>query len=139
MFWGGHPPKGIYGAGCFFFEGIKSSIEGNIINYNLKSNNGYAVTVVLAARGYPDSYNIEMPILGLDNVNDALLFHSGTKLLNSKLVSNGGRVLNVVSINKTLKSAINNVYQEIENISFDEIYYRKDIGKRGLHYIKEKK
>ena len=121
------------------FEGIKSSIDGNINNYNLKSNNGYAVTVVLAAKGYPDSYNIDMPISGLNNVNDALLFHSGTKLLNSKLVSNGGRVLNVVSINKTLEAAIKNAYQEIENISFNEIYYRKDIGKRGLCYIKENK
>ena len=54
-----------------------------------------------------------MPISGLNNVNDALLFHSGTKLLNSKLVSNGGRVLNVVSINKTLESAINHAYQDI--------------------------
>ena len=80
-----------------------------------------------------------MAISGLSNVNDALLFHSGTKLLNSKLVSNGGRVLNVVSINKTLEAAINNAYQEIENISYDEIYYRKDIGKRGLRYIKGKK
>lgn len=93
-------------------------------------------TVVLASAGYPESYEKGKRINGLlDLRDDTLVFHSGTKVHEDALVTNGGRVLNIVQSAESLQKALDKVYSDIQKISFDGMYYRKDIGKKGLaHY-----
>ena len=96
---------------------------------------GFSVTVVLASEGYPEKYNSNMQIEGLEN-KSFLVFHSGTKYNNEKYYSNGGRVINVVGYDINLEGAILNAYNNVNEISFENMYYRKDIGKKGLVYLK---
>lgn len=98
---------------------------------NVVWNDLVAGCVVLASKGYPGSYPKGLEITGLDNVdNDVLVFHAGTKLENNKLLTNGGRVLNVCTTGKSLEEVRNKIYTEIEKINFDGKYCRKDIGLR---------
>ncbi|MDO8661913.1 MAG: phosphoribosylamine--glycine ligase [Candidatus Omnitrophota bacterium] len=92
------------------------------------------VCVVCAAGGYPGNYEKEKEILGLDKaaeIKDVVVFHAGTKLQNNKIVTNGGRVLGVTGLGKTIKEAIDKTYQAVEKIHFEGMQYRKDIGKKG--------
>ena len=95
------------------------------------------MTVVLAAKGYPESYVKGMRIDGLDRINNELVFHAGTKLSNDEIVTSGGRVLDAVGFGKDLNSAIEDAYDIVKAVDFSGKYYRKDIGKRGLQYLKK--
>tara|TARA_Y100001970_G_scaffold130349_1_gene160727 strand:- start:1562 stop:2842 length:1281 start_codon:yes stop_codon:yes gene_type:complete len=112
-----------------------SSINGTLDKINIKLSSKFAVTIVLAAKGYPEKYAKGMEILGLDQLNTNIVFHAGTQIEGNKVYSNGGRVLNVVSIDNDLKSSIDKAYKLIENIKFEDMYYRKDIGSKALKYL----
>src|SRR6056297_4020 len=93
-------------------------------------------SVVLASGGYPKSYEKGFAITGIDDCDDdAIIFHSGTRFKDGALVTNGGRVLNVVGSGKTLSEAIDHSYKNIEKITFKDSYFRRDIGKNGLKKI----
>jgi phosphoribosylamine---glycine ligase len=111
-----------------------ASAEATLSNYSLDVYNDYYCSVVLASKGYPDKYETGKEITGLDKITqDCLVFHSGTKETGGKIFSNGGRVLNVVGKSgKDLKSAIDTAYKNAEIINFENKYYRKDIGRKGL-------
>ncbi len=95
-----------------------------------------AVCVVLASEGYPESYAKNEEISGFDSVlNEVYVFHAGTKKLDGKILSNGGRVLGVTALGDSLESAIINAYTEAEKISWPHKYCRKDIGQKGLTYL----
>jgi phosphoribosylamine--glycine ligase len=96
--------------------------------------NEYTCCVVLASDGYPGSYQKGMEIKGIENIDSetTYVFHAGTSKKGGKLLSAGGRVLGVTSRGKTLKDAIDNAYSEVAKISFENMYYRKDIGRKGL-------
>jgi len=117
-----------------FLDLLIASADGTINNYKLETFGEYYNCVVLASKGYPDKYESGKEIIGLDKVGkDSIIFHSGTKLANGKILSNGGRVLNVVGkSSKDLKSAIDISYKNSEVINFENKYYRKDIGRKGL-------
>lgn len=87
-----------------------------------------ASTVMLVSGGYPLAYEKNAPIVGLENVSESLVFHAGTKNLNNKTVTNGGRVLAITSYGSTINNATKNCYEEISKIFFEGMYYRKDIG-----------
>lgn len=92
-------------------------------------NDKVAGCVVLASEGYPGSYPKGLEITGLDHLSeDIIVFHAGTKLDNDKLVTNGGRVLNVCTLGDSLEEVRNKIYAEIEKINFKGKYCRKDIG-----------
>jgi phosphoribosylamine--glycine ligase len=92
-----------------------------------------AVCVVLASKGYPESYPKNEEILGLDiQDKDTFVFHAGTIRDGNKVLTSGGRVLGVTALGDTLQSAISNAYSRVEKISWPSMYYRKDIGKKGL-------
>ena len=94
-----------------------------------------AVCVVLASKGYPESYLKNEEIKGLDQKDEAtFIFHAGTKKKNNSIFTNGGRVLGVTSLGNTLESAISNAYSATEKISWPNKYCRTDIGKKGLIY-----
>jgi phosphoribosylamine--glycine ligase len=89
-----------------------------------------AVTVVAASRGYPTGYETGYEITGLDNKygKDTLIFQAGTKEEDGKIVTNGGRVLCVTSYGKDINDAMANSLDVLDNINFDGIYFRNDIG-----------
>tara|TARA_X000001036_G_scaffold331061_1_gene309765 strand:- start:1216 stop:2499 length:1284 start_codon:yes stop_codon:yes gene_type:complete len=120
-----------------FLDIVLSSIDGNINSLKIDMHDSYAVTVVLASNGYPESYKKGMKITGLDKLNKEIIFHAGTNYKNNILLSSGGRVLNVVGLKKNLKSAINHVYSLAEKIKFDNKYYRKDIGNKAIKYLEK--
>lgn len=93
-------------------------------------------SVVLASGGYPTAYKKGMEISGLETLDDdALLFHSGTIKKNDKILTAGGRVLNVVGSGSTLSEAIEHTYKNVKQISFKDSYYRRDIGQKGLQKV----
>lgn len=121
-----------------FLKLLYSCAKGKIDKDAVRWNGEAAVCVVLASKGYPEHYEKGFEIKGLEKLNekDIFVFHAGTKRLNDKIITNGGRVLGITAIaeNNNLKEAIEKVYEKIKVIEFDNIYYRKDIGKKGLDY-----
>lgn len=88
------------------------------------------VTVVLTSEGYPGEYKKDLKITGLDKLDkDIILFHNGTTIKDGDLITNGGRVLSITSLGKTVEEARENIYSNINKIKFDGMYYRNDIGK----------
>ena len=109
--------------------------EKNLDNYTLKWKENFAITVVLAAKGYPESYESGDEIKGLDaidNIDDVEIFHAGTKTKNNKIVTSGGRVLNINGYGKNLVDAKEKAYSLVKKINWSGCYYRKDIGWRAL-------
>lgn len=95
-----------------------------------------AVCVVMASKGYPESYPKNEEIQGFENIpNNSFVFHAGTKKENDKILSNGGRVLGVTALGDSLESAIANAYAATDKISWPHKYLRKDIGKKGTSYL----
>ena len=113
-------------------EALLASTSGKLAEADISFDDQYRCTVVLASGGYPEAYEKGKEISGLDSVEDALIFHAGTKAGGDKILTNGGRVLNVVGSGDTLKEAIDASYAAIKNISFEGSFYRKDIGAKGL-------
>jgi len=108
---------------------LLSVSEGNVIPEILWEEK-YALCVVLASKGYPIHY--EKGKLISFKKKPPLIFHAGTKKENNKFYTNGGRVLNIVGLGKTLKEAKEMAYREIENVHFDNMYFRTDIGDKGI-------
>ncbi|SEK76838.1 phosphoribosylamine--glycine ligase [Aquimarina amphilecti] len=87
-----------------------------------------ATTVMTVSGGYPESYEKGKEITGIDGIDDAIVFHAGTKLEGDKVVTNGGRVIAVTSFHDDFREALKLSYQNIEKLHFDKMYYRKDLG-----------
>lgn len=102
----------------------------------IKLSDDNILTVVMAAKGYPESYNKGTKIGNIEEVNELSnvnVCHAGTKKDNSgNIVANGGRVLNIIGKAKTLMEAKNNAYKGVEMINWQDSHYRKDIGWRAL-------
>ena len=119
------------------FQYLNASVDGTLeklppISWKNKS----AVCIVLASKGYPESYPKGEEIFGLGNTfDDAYIFHAGTKELDKKIITNGGRVLGVTALGDTLEAAIKRAYDVTEKISWENKYLRTDIGKKGLSHL----
>ncbi len=96
---------------------------------SLRWEDGAAACVVLASRGYPDRLETGHPIRGLDALEDVLLFHAGTAASHGRIVTAGGRVLNVVATGDTLEEAVEHAYSGVARIQFEGMHFRSDIGK----------
>ena len=107
------------------FEGIAS---GTLSERHVDVDDRTAVTIVLASEGYPGDYPKDLPIVGLDLVKDALVFHAGTAQKDGQLVTAGGRVLSVTAFGKDVEQAIANAYRNAALISYSGKYCRSDIG-----------
>ena len=104
--------------------------KGELDKVNVKFAGGAACCVIMASNGYPSSYEKGFEIMfdgGRENV-----FVAGAKLSGDKLVTSGGRVLGVTATAKDLKTAIDKAYEKVDNIHFENAFYRKDIGQRAL-------
>ena len=87
-----------------------------------------AATVMLVSGGYPEAYDKGKRIEGIERIGSSIVFHAGTKIEEGVVVTNGGRVLAVTSLDDDYKLALKKSYQNIEELSFDKMYYRTDIG-----------
>ncbi|MBA7652932.1 Phosphoribosylamine--glycine ligase [subsurface metagenome] len=104
-------------------------VNHNLDQINIECSEDACVGVVMASAGYPDSYQTGLPITGLDKLDeDILVFHAGTKLESGQVLTNGGRVLTVVAMGKTIAQAREKVYANIPRIHFEGCHYRKDIA-----------
>jgi len=98
----------------------------------LKWNNQAVLGVVVASKGYPGSYEKGTPLGTLPASDKHLIFHAGTKEENGQYISDGGRVYLVASFGQTLSEAKDQVYEKLNNLPMDGLFYRKDIGYRAL-------
>ena len=115
-----------------------ASIDGNLSSKTIKWKREYAVCVVLASGGYPGKYDKGKTIRGLNNVrklDNVHVFHAGTSEKNADIVTNGGRVLNVVGTDESFEKAQKRAYDAIKLIDFDGMQYRKDIGDKAKKYF----
>jgi phosphoribosylamine--glycine ligase len=111
---------------------LLSSINGTIKDYPLQISSDFAMTVVLASGGYPDNYEKNKVISGLESVKNCEIIHCGTILKDKTFLTNGGRVLNVVAKASQAKDVAQLIYDDINRIHFDGMYFRRDIGHRIL-------
>lgn len=113
---------------------IDAILEGRLARQEIRWKPEAAVCVVIAAGGYPGDYEKGKPISGLDSAGKkAVVFHAGTKQVDGRIVTNGGRVLGVTGLGKTIAEAIANTYEAAQEIRFADMHYRKDIGYRALN------
>ena len=108
------------------FEGIA---EGNLDKRVVTFDGRASVCVMLVSGGYPQAYTKGYPISGLEMVKDSNVFHSGTAVKDGRVVTAGGRVLAVCSYGKDKDEALNKSFAAAKKIDFQDLYFRKDIGK----------
>ncbi|MCE5300929.1 MAG: phosphoribosylamine--glycine ligase [Spirochaetia bacterium] len=111
--------------------------DGKLKDIKIETENIAAINVVLASKGYPGDYEKGVEIKGLDafnGMNDMIAFHAGTAIKDGKVVTAGGRVMNITALAPDIESAIDKVYKNIDRVSFEGVYYRRDIGRRALKY-----
>jgi len=107
---------------------MMACVDGTLENVDIKWADKAAVCVVMASGGYPGSYESGFEITGLENANGTV-YHAGTKLVDGKIVTAGGRVLGVTNVGKDLADARDKSYKDVEKISFNGAFCRKDIAK----------
>jgi phosphoribosylamine--glycine ligase len=114
---------------------LLASRDGQLKSFDLRWYPDPALTVVMAAKGYPGDYARGSVIEGLDDaakVEGVEIFHAGTKADGGRILANGGRVLNVSAIGKTVREAQTRAYEAISRIHWPEGFYRHDIGWRAV-------
>ncbi len=110
------------------FDLLEGVANGELSEKELVIDDRFVTTVMLVSGGYPGSYSKGYEISGLDRVSNCVVFHSGTKINDNKIITAGGRVLSVSSWGLTMKEALEGSYRNAELISFRDVYCRKDIG-----------
>jgi len=116
---------------------LTAAAKGELKNQTVSLDKRSAATIVLASGGYPGSYEKGKAIYGLENVENAIVFHAGTKSdSQSNVITNGGRVLAVTGMGNNLNEALRIAYQEISKIHWEGMQYRRDIGQDLLHLDK---
>ncbi len=109
-------------------ELLKATHTQNLHQSALEIDQRAAATVMVVSGGYPEHYQKGNEISGLEKVKDSFVFHAGTKYEGDKILTNGGRVLAVTSLDSDFRMALKKSYQNIEKLSFDRMNYRRDIG-----------
>lgn len=116
---------------------LKASADGSLEGKTMKWDDNVALTIVMAADGYPSSPKKGTVIKGVDQIksDDTKIFHAGTALKDGQLVANGGRVLNVSASGDDIIAARDKAYAAVEQIDWPEGFYRKDIGWRAVNRV----
>ena len=94
----------------------------------LQIDDRHAATIIMVSGGYPLDYEKNKIISGLTEETDSIIFHAGTKKVDDNFLTNGGRVIAVTSLSEKYKDAVKSSYDQIKKISFDQAYFRQDIG-----------
>ncbi|MDA7857922.1 phosphoribosylamine--glycine ligase [bacterium] len=114
---------------------ITRILRGRLKKAKIEWEDKSCVCVVMASGGYPGKYEKGKEIMGLEKikgVEDVVVYHAGTEAKNGKVLTAGGRVLGVAALGGDLKTSIDKAYEATQEIKFDNMYYRKDIGAKGL-------
>ena len=111
---------------------MMATAEGHLTEDMVKFADDSACCVVMASEGYPKSYEKGFPITVDDDFEGTLYIAGAKKKDDGTVVTNGGRVLGVVSRKTTLKEAVDEAYRQVQKVHFENAYYRKDIGARAL-------
>ena len=119
-------------------EIMLACISGTLEGLPIKWDKRAATCVVMASKGYPGKYEKGAEITGLEDakkVEDAFVFHAGTKLSEGKVLTNGGRVLGITALADTVQKSINRAYKAVSLINFEGAHYRTDLGKKALRRL----
>jgi phosphoribosylamine--glycine ligase len=108
---------------------LDAAATGSLAGMHLETDARAASTVMLVAGGYPEDYAKGNTISGAEQATGSIVFHAGTKLSNGNLVTNGGRVMAITSYGSTIHEALHQSYESASRIHWQDIYYRKDLGK----------
>ncbi|HKJ49420.1 MAG TPA: phosphoribosylglycinamide synthetase C domain-containing protein, partial [Christiangramia sp.] len=109
-------------------ELLESTWKGDLDKASLEIDERSATTVMMVSGGYPESYQKGKTITGLDDIEDSIVFHAGTKNEEGKILTSGGRVIALTSFGEDYKKALKKSYQSAGKLQFDKMYFRKDIG-----------
>lgn len=107
---------------------LKGIGDGTFSEKDLNICEDVATTVMLVSGGYPQKYEKGKPIIGLEDIENSLIFHAGTRKINNEFITSGGRVLAITSLAKNMEEALKKSFINAEKVSFSKKYYRKDIG-----------
>ncbi|EFA77993.1 phosphoribosylamine-glycine ligase [Heterostelium album PN500] len=121
---------------------VDACCDGALDSIKVNWKQAYAVTIVSASEGYPDSYPKGREIHGLNNAkfsDEAMIFQAGTTVVDGKLVTSGGRVLSATSVNSELETAIQLAYKANDTIDFQGRQFRRDIGRKAQRYLASQK
>ena len=116
-------------------ELMDAAVSGGLAGQTLRWDSRAAVCVVLAADGYPGNYERGRPIHGLDRLRgwrEGMVFHAGTARRDGAVVTDGGRVLGVTALGADVTAAVAEAYRAVDQISWDGMHYRRDIGRRAV-------
>ncbi|WP_171228502.1 phosphoribosylamine--glycine ligase [Ruegeria sp. HKCCA4008] len=114
---------------------MHAAAEGRLGEMRVNWADDHAITVVMAANGYPGAYKKGTAIKGLEGLPEDsrnMVFHAGTKSVDGQVVASGGRVLNMTARGSTLKEARDRAYEMVEAVDWPDGFYRRDIGWRAL-------
>ena len=116
---------------------MKATTDGTLADCDVKFSSGAACCVIMASKGYPEKYESGFELKIAKEVSDSV-YVAGAKLDGEKLLTAGGRVLGVTAVEDTLKGAIASAYKKVESVSFENAFYRNDIGTRAMKAVNEK-
>lgn len=111
-----------------FVELLDGVAKGNLNKKTVEFDERTAVTVMLVSGGYPEDYEKGKEISGLSKIENSIVFHAGTKLLDGKIVTNGGRVLAISSYGNSKEEALEQSFKNAQLVNYDKKYFRSDIG-----------
>lgn len=111
-----------------FLQHLKACAEGELQDEKIVFEEQAATTIMMVSGGYPEDYENGKEMTGFEHLADCLPFHAGTKILDGKIVTNGGRVIAVTAVGDNYREALAKAYSNVERILYDKRYYRKDIG-----------
>ena len=107
---------------------FKATFQQKLDTIAIEIDERAATTVMVVSGGYPEAYDKGKEITGTTTIEDSIVFHAGTIVKEGKLVTNGGRVIAITSLDVDYRKALKKSYQNIEKLHFDRMYYRTDIG-----------
>ena len=113
------------------FEIMEAIYAGRLADVDVKFSDEHAACVIMASGGYPKKYQTGYEISGLDAEGQAegvIVYHAGTKLVDGKFLTSGGRVLGVTALGATREEALKKSYEAVKKIGFTDVHYRTDIG-----------
>jgi phosphoribosylamine--glycine ligase len=114
---------------------LEAALRGDLRSSDLQWDPGAAVCVVMASRGYPGPYEKGRPISGLQAAGShegVMVFHAGTREVDGRVVTDGGRVLGVTAVGADVQDAVERAYAAVGEISWEGVHFRRDIGHRAL-------
>ncbi|MBQ5795008.1 MAG: phosphoribosylamine--glycine ligase, partial [Kiritimatiellae bacterium] len=116
-----------------FAKALLHAASGCLKDEDIVVKDECAATVIVSSGGYPGGYEKDKEITGLEDAGkEAIVFHCGTKVEDGRTLTSGGRVLSVTGVGSTLREAVDKAYAAIGKISFDKMFYRKDIAHRAF-------